>query len=258
MPTRTLLTKLRREAPISLISTVLSSVSQYYRVPEIRHLRQLIGALDVDCVFDVGANAGQYARMLRRWVGYKGRIVSFEPNPEVLLKLKKYAARDRLWSVEPCALTIEPGRLRFNATIDSQFSSFETINERDRAAASENQLDSHQVEVECRRLDAEFERLKGLYGFERPMLKMDTQGHDLSVFRSGRRIIDQFVALQSELSFAPYYDGVPLYNETIQEYQSHGFELSSIFLNNRGNSLLLREMDCLMLNRQFVQDLVVG
>lgn len=255
MSAQILLSKLRREASISLISMVLSSASQYYRIPEIRHLRQLITALQIDCVFDVGANAGQYARMLRRWVGFNGRIISFEPNPEVLPKLKARASHDRSWTVEPVALTTESGRLKFNATVDSQFSSFETISERDRTASKEDQLESRVVAVDCRRLDEEFERLKALHGFKRPLLKMDTQGHDLSVFRSGIRIVDQFAALQSELSFIPYYKDVPKYEEVIKEYEARGFKLSSIFLNNRGNSLLLREMDCLMLNEKFLDRL---
>jgi FkbM family methyltransferase len=253
MSARVLLSKLRREASISLISAVLSSASQYYRIPEIRHLRQLIRALEIDCVFDVGANAGQYARMIRRWVGFRGRIISFEPNPEVLPKLTALAAHDRFWTVEPFALTTENGRLKFNATVDSQFSSFETLSEHDRTASLESRLESRQVAVDCRRLDEEFERLKALHGFKRPLLKMDTQGHDLSVFRSGSRIVDQFAALQSELSFVPYYEGVPKYDEVIKEYEESGFRLSSIFLNNRGNSLLLREMDCLMLNEKFFE-----
>ena len=49
---------------------------------EIEHLKRVLERFSVDCVFDVGANDGQYATQLRKKVGYKGLIISFEPIPE--------------------------------------------------------------------------------------------------------------------------------------------------------------------------------
>ena len=253
MNPRDFIIKAKREAPISLISAALSSVSQYYRVPEIRHLRQAIKELDIDCILDVGANEGQYARMLRRWAGFRGRIISFEPNPAVLKTLQKAAAGDSLWTVEPVALSSSDGTLSFNATSDTQFGSIEKPIEGETSYLQSHLAVAQTIEVECRTLTSEFERLQTQFGFQRPMLKMDTQGHDLSVFRSGAGIVDKFVMLQSELSFVPFYQQVPLYDETIKEYEGHGFALSAIFPNNRGSFPILREMDCLMVNKSAVR-----
>jgi len=42
------------------------------------HLHRLLPSLNVNCVIDVGAHHGEFARLVRQ-VGYRGRIVSFEP-----------------------------------------------------------------------------------------------------------------------------------------------------------------------------------
>ena len=78
------------------------------------HLRKLLAELEVDCVFDVGANVGQYARMLRQNAKYKGRIVSFEPLANEFEKLKNASKADALWHVERAGITSHGGTRTFN------------------------------------------------------------------------------------------------------------------------------------------------
>src|SRR6185503_14223092 len=72
-----------------LVSLRLVDKRRLNLLPEQTHLRRLLAHLDVDCVFDVGANTGQYAEMLRRRAGFRGRIVSFEPIPEAASEVRR-------------------------------------------------------------------------------------------------------------------------------------------------------------------------
>lgn len=56
----------------------------------------LIRDRKIDLVLDVGANRGQFATALRDELGYRGRIVSFEPLKDVFPLLQQAAAQDPL------------------------------------------------------------------------------------------------------------------------------------------------------------------
>jgi FkbM family methyltransferase len=221
-------------------------VGHVARVFEWEHLRHFFEHFEVDCVFDVGANAGQYATMLRQHVGYRGDIVSYEPIPEHAARLRAAAAGDRSWFVEELALSATPGRASFNIFASDQFSSLHALS--DAAIAQFHQaVDlARRIEVRTARLLDEIPKYAERLGFKRPFLKMDTQGHDLSVaLGAGERLRD-FVGLQSELSIEPLYADVPRYHDALEFYRERGFELSALVPNNLGHFPRLLEIDCIM------------
>lgn len=61
-----------------------------------RDLLRFLVERQITLVLDVGANAGQYARGLRD-LGYRGRIVSFEPLAETFAAQKDAATGDKQW-----------------------------------------------------------------------------------------------------------------------------------------------------------------
>jgi len=90
--------------------------------PSYRLLRAL-NRFGVDLVFDVGANTGQFATELRS-VGYRGRIVSFEPLPDAHQVLSAAAARDSNWTVHSRgALGDVDGEIEMNIAGNSASSS---------------------------------------------------------------------------------------------------------------------------------------
>ena len=174
--------------------------AQMDRMSELSFLRQLLMHLRIDCVLDVGANVGQFARELRG-IGYEGHIVSFEPIASVFSALQQSFAGDTKWRGFHLALGAQEGSMMITVPKLTVLSSL---------------LDSNVVEsgtrkepVTVKRLDQLLPTLTQELGVSRVFLKMDTQGYDLEVFRGASGCIDGILGLQSELSVQPFYVNMP-------------------------------------------------
>lgn len=237
--------------PIKILAKLrIVRLNQIYKFWEIEQLRRVLNELNIDCVFDVGANIGQYAQMLRKEIGFKGRIISFEPNPELAGVLQEQAKMDSKWEVHNVALSNSIGKLAFNIMSDSQFSSFNRPRKTSIGSLDALNQVTKTVEVETKTLDSLYEELKALHGFSRPFLKMDTQGHDSDVFRGAAASINEFIGLQSELAIQQIYESGDNLQKSLELYQSSGFVLSSFIPNNQGWFPCMMEVDCLMVRRE--------
>jgi FkbM family methyltransferase len=213
---------------------------------EWEHLQRFFRHFAVDCVFDVGANTGQYARMLRQRVGYRGPIVSYEPIPEAAAKLRAAAASDPCWSVEELALDAAAGHADFNIFAVDQFSSLHPLTHLARQQFHKHVQLVRRVAVRTGTLADELARYQPQLAFKRPYLKLDTQGHDLSVAAGAGDRLRDFVGLQSELAIQRLYENAPGFEESLQFYRERGFELSALVPNNLGHFPRLLEIDCIM------------
>lgn len=224
----------------SLAQRFLVQDWRVHRLQEERHLARLLRDLRVDCVFDVGANVGMYAKMLREYCGYTGYIVSFEPTPATFDRLVKNCSADRKWRGFNCGLGATSGTLTLHDNPgNSEGNSFLAWN-----STSDRPTDS--IEVEVKTLSSLFPALQAELGFRRPFLKMDTQGFDLQVFEGASEFHAAFVGLQSELALSPFYDGAPDWNESLSRYREAGFALSALIANNAFYPEI-QEVDCVML-----------
>jgi FkbM family methyltransferase len=241
-----------RELADRKLALRLALAGRVHQYPEIQALKRFLAAFGVDCLFDVGANRGQYATMLRKDAGYKGLILSFEPNPDVFVELQKAAASDRRWHVFNMALSDFDGSASFNIMAADQFSSLKKPSgEQDAIFADRNKV-TKTVEMQCRRLDTLLPELVAQHGFARPFLKMDTQGHDLSVCEGAGLVLTDMLGIQTELGVRPIYEGGTGYRVMIDWLGDHGFIPSAFFANNKGHFPLLVEMDGIFVNRTLV------
>lgn len=210
--------------------------------PQRMFLKQLLGDLAIDCVLDVGANGGQYGSELRR-IGYRGVIVSFEPDPRAFALLCHRSADDPRWHCRNLALGRTPGSAPFHIMAVSLFNSFQTpsTDETNRFAGA-NDI-ARTVTVEVARLTDLLPEIKYDHKVDKILLKMDTQGFDHEVFAGAKGVWHSLAALQSEIGIKRLYEGVPYWTDQIAAYQAAGFNLTGLYAVNPGEGDLL-EIDC--------------
>jgi FkbM family methyltransferase len=166
--------------------------------------------------------------MLRRR-GYTGRIVSFEPLPQVAEKLEKRAADDPDWWVVPYALGEEASETAMHvAGGQGRMSSLRPPSEFGKDWSWKLGSEGTAA-VSVRRLDDLFdETVQGLDD-PRVYLKLDTQGYDLPAFAGAGTRIDEVLGMQAEVSVVPIYEGVPRLGDQLAVYEGAGFELTGMF-----------------------------
>jgi FkbM family methyltransferase len=173
-------------------------------------------------VLDVGAYIGNYARDLRE-IGYRGRIVSFEPVPVSYEQLHASMHHDALWCGKPFGLSDQDREAVFNTHSKGDFNSLLTLRvDAERAYSLDPTLRS-QTKVQLRRLDAVLPQLIEGVPSPRIFMKLDTQGHDLSVVKGASGVLDMIVGLQSELAVVEIYEGMASMPDALNYYAGCGF-----------------------------------
>jgi FkbM family methyltransferase len=120
---------------------------------------------------DVGANLGLYSLLLAGLVGTEGRVISFEPDPELFSLLRANCGANNATQVEvhPMALGSAPDRMVLNRL---------TLN------SGDNHLGPSGRTVFRRPLEVEVKPLDALMPGLRPdFVKVDVQGWELKVLR---------------------------------------------------------------------------
>jgi len=208
------------------------------RITELVHLRKLLELQSINCVVDVGANRGQFATEIRG-IGYRGRIISFEPLSSEFGVLGQRFRNDALWTGHQVALGDTPGKALLNVIPNLTVMSS--------ILRPKSKWKSMEVEeVEVRRLDGMASQLFDAIPEPRVLLKMDTQGFDLRVFEGASGCLDVMRGLQSEIAIVPLYDGMPRYLEALSVYESKGFGLFNLSVVSRTRGGTLQELNCMM------------
>lgn len=183
----------------------------------------LLERFGISCVLDVGANVGQYAAGLREW-GYRGRIVSFEPQAAAHAALERRAARDRSWTVAPrMALGERDGEAEIEVSAESDMSSLLPQSDLLRRVSPSSKVLGRE-RISLRRLDSLYD--DGLVdAAARAYLKVDTQGTESRVLEGARGVLGRIIGVELEMSLVPCYEGERNFRETIDALAEDGFVL---------------------------------
>lgn len=235
----------------ALIQKLGYEVIKTKRSPDFEsHLRTMMGQCHFDAVLDVGANQGQFAQKLRK-LGFEGPIFSFEPVASTFEGLATLSRHDTQWKVFKLALGEMQEQRKINVFDSSDFSSLLKPSAFGKATFDQLQAPREEL-IDIDTLDHFFET-NALEKFTRILLKMDTQGFDLSVFRGGRQSLRHICALVSEISLAPIYDGMPSYHAALAEYEAQGFAITGLYPVTRKSNQAIIEMDCVMVREPAAQ-----
>jgi len=193
---------------------------------EAAKMQRLLAYHNIDLVFDVGANIGQYAKLLRE-LGYSGRIVSFEPLSSAYSQLKAVSKKEPLWEIAPqTAIGNQEGEIIINIAGNSQSSSALPMLDAHLESAPESAYSGSET-VKLSRLDTIAKdyiksETKSIF------LKIDVQGLEKQVIEGATAILPLVKGIKLELSLVPLYEGQVLFKEMIDIIEKLGYELYGI------------------------------
>jgi FkbM family methyltransferase len=191
----------------------------------------------IDLIFDVGANTGIYGKEMRE-IGYRGRIVSFEPLTHAFERLLIVASNDSQWEVNNFALGNENTKQLINISANSHSSSIlEILETHTTAEASASYVGKQEIEIIT--LDSVFNDI--CKGEKEILLKIDTQGFELNVLKGAETSLQHINTIQLEMSLRPLYVGQPLYHQLMDFLHSCGYALIDIepgFADSKTGTLL--------------------
>ena len=181
-----------------------------------------------------------------RSIGYQGRIISWEPVSESYRLLSEKASCDPEWYVNDCALGSADSYSTINVTKGTATASLYMPNAYGQRQFGDKLNIMRREQIEIRQLDEVFDECVAGISNPRVFLKIDSQGHDLEVIKGGGGCLNRIVAIQTEVSVLPIYEGVPTFLESMRCLEDLGFALSSLFPVRHDKCLRLIEMDSIM------------
>lgn len=237
---------------LSFFNIRLEKISKNQKLLDV--LNNLIRQLEINLIFDVGANEGQFAKKILK-NGYQNKIISFEPLDKPYDKLNSKSSKYKNWIAEKLSLGNENKVSEINISNYSLSSSILPITEKHLKAKKNSEYISKQKTV-IKKLDTYIseQNIRVTNAF----LKIDTQGYEYNVLEGSLQNLKDFKIILCELSFEELYLGQKLWAETISFMEKNNFEvwfLEKGFQSQENGKML--QADCIFVNKLFKNNILL-
>jgi FkbM family methyltransferase len=202
-------------------------------------MRRRVGRLDASPVLvslledarlvlvDIGARGNPRAELLS--LAAYARLVAIEPDAEEARRLAglKGAGPWQDVAVVPAAIAAEAGEATLYLTAQPGMSSL--LEPDPDVAGRFVKAEAFEVVGASRVPTLPLDLAASRYGFEDAcFLKIDTQGTELEILRSGPKLLSKTVAVYTEALFHPFYKGQPLFADVDAHLRGAGFRLAEL------------------------------
>lgn len=202
--------------------------------------------LNISLALDVGALRGEWFREFRN-DGFHCPVWSFECDPRALEILNQFDTESLNWKIFPIALSDRSGHSEFfQWPIDTgQSSLLRTSPDNPYASTLSADVVPTLITVPMKRLDEVID--SNLLSMNRTLLKIDVQGAELDVLKGCGVLLQQFYAIEVEVSLVRFYENSEgLIESVISFLRDAGFEPLTIQTERFGgnNGTIAGGLDC--------------
>lgn len=226
------------DLPKGALKIPLSGLSGNYSMSPLSHDFILRFGLLSDFLIDVGANRGNFTDHYFRTTQSSSAIL-IEPIPTLANFLRnKFSNQQSVMVVEKAVADIEKYSQFYIANNDGQSSSLSEIGSR-HLLASPDTFVVNNIEVHTQTLDSVTSGLSA----ERIFLKIDVQGHELSVLKGSMETLKRVIAIHIEISNQHLYKNDTLGYQVWSFLSENGFTLYGIdpwFRDSKHNGELIQ------------------
>ncbi|NET44483.1 FkbM family methyltransferase [Okeania sp. SIO2B3] len=206
------------------------------------------------CIFDVGANKGQTAKIYRSQFP-TAEIYCFEPFPDSIAELNRKFSDDPKIHIVPKAVAQEKGTATFYVNERNVTNSLLPRPSSARRYYPKSAKPKETIEVEVINLD-EFLKESNISIVD--ILKFDIQGGELNALHGAESLLEagSTALIYTEIMFIPHYEGAPFFHEIWSFLSKFNYSLFDIYNLSRATNGQIRQGDALFVSESVRKNVI--